>query len=499
MGITPDIEAEIIRLFHAEHWRKTTIARQLGLHHSTVSRVLARSNQTEPNATKPSKVDSFLPFINHTLQKYPKLNATRLHRMVQERGYSGGVDHFRDIVRTLRPSGGEAYLRLSTLPGEQAQVDWGSFGKLKIGEAEHRLLAFVMVLSWSRRIFLRFYLGDATANFLRGHLEAFEHFNAVPREILYDNLKTAVLERVDSVIHFNPELLRFSAHYRFAPKPVPVARPTSKGRVERAIRYVRSSFFAAREIKSLEQLNADANAWCINEAQERRCPQDKRMSVAEAFDSERQYMLEVPESIYPVYDRKVVVVGKTPYVRFESNDYSVPHQFARRTLLVEATLDTVRIVDGLRTVAEHPRSFEKRQLVEAPEHIDELVAEKRNGSRERGMNRILNVVPSSKTFFKHAAERGHNMGRLTQLLISFLDLYGSSEVERALSEAVASGRIHSEAVRNILERRRAAQGLPPPVSLRFLKDRRIDEVRVTPKSLAKYDQIIKMENEDDCS
>ncbi len=192
-------------------------------------------------------------------------------------------------------------------------------------------------------------------------------------------------------------------------------------------------------------------------------------------------------------------MGKTPYVRFQSNDYSVPHQCARRTLLVEATLKTVRIVDGLRTVAEHARSFDKGQLVEAAEHIDGLVAEKRNGSRERGMNRILNVAPSSKTFFKHAAERGHNMGRLTQLLICFLDLYGSNELERALSECVASGRIHSEAVRNILERRRAAQGLPPAVALRFLKDRRIDEVRVTPKSLAKYDQIIKMENEDDRS
>lgn len=499
MGITPDIEAEIIRLFHAEHWRKTTIAQQLGLHHSTVTRVLARAGTTAPNTAKASKVDRFLPFIKNTLEKYPKLNATRLHRMVKERGYSGGVDHFRDIVRTLRPSGGEAYLRLSTLPGEQAQVDWGSFGKLKIGDAEHRLLAFVMVLSWSRRIFLRFYLGDATGNFLRGHVDAFEHFGAVPREILYDNLKTAVLERVDSAIHFNPELLRFSAHYRFAPKPVPVARPTSKGRVERAIRYVRTSFFAAREVTSLDQLNVEAEAWCTSEAAERRCPQDKRTSVADAFTAERRYMLELPQEPYPIYDRKVVVVGKTPYVRFELNDYSVPHQFARRTLLVEATLQTVRIVDGLRIVAEHERSFDRGQLIERPEHIDGLVVEKRNGSRERGMNRILNVAPSSKIFFKHAAQRGHNMGRLTQTLIYFLDLYGSNELESALTEAVASGRIHSEAVRNILERRRAAQGLPPPVSLRFLKDRRIDEVRVTPKSLAKYDEIIKMENEDDCS
>lgn len=499
MAITPEIEAEIIRLYHAEHWRKTTIAHQLGLHHSTVSRVLQRAEVPAATAGRTTMVEPYLPFIRVTLERFPKLNATRLHRMVQERGYTGGVDHFRDIVRTLRPSHGEAYLRLSTLPGEQAQVDWGSFGKLKIGEAEHRLLAFVMVLSWSRRIFLRFYLGDATGNFLRGHVEAFEHFQAVPRQILYDNLKTAVIERVESAIRFNPELLSLAAYYRFAPKPVPVARPTSKGRVERAIRYVRTAFFAAREIRSLEQLNEEAENWCRKEAQERRCPGDRTMSVHQAFESERCRMLSLPDVTYPVYDRKVVSVGKTPYVRFENNDYSVPHRLVRRTLLVEATLSTVRIVDGLTLVAEHTRCFDKGRLIESSEHIDGLVAEKRAGSRERGMNRILNVAPSSKEFFRCAAERGHNMGRLTQVLVYLLDLYGSSELESALSETLASGRIHSEAIRVLLEQRRAAQGLRPPIRLRFLKDRRVDEVRVKPKSLKQYDKLVKRENEDECT
>ena len=113
-------------------------------------------------------------------------------------------------------------MRLSTLPGEQAQCDWAHFGKLKVGNAERRLLAFVMVLSWSRKIFLRFYFGDSTANFLRGHAEAFEYYGGVAREILYDNLKSAVLERVGDAIHFNPDLLSLAAHYRFAPKPVDV-------------------------------------------------------------------------------------------------------------------------------------------------------------------------------------------------------------------------------------------------------------------------------------
>jgi transposase len=496
MSITPEIEAEITRLFFAEHWRRGTIAHQLGLHHSTVDRVLRQHGLQTKSETRPSKLDPYLPFILQTLEKYPKLNSARLHQMIKERGYKGSASHLRHVVAKIRPTPkAEAYLRLATLPGEQAQVDWGHFGKLKIGDAERRLLAFVMVLSWSRRIFLRFYLGDATANFLRGHVDAFQHFEHVPREILYDNLKSAVIERVDSAIRFNQELLDLSAHYRFLAKPVPPRRPTSKGRVERTIQYVRTAFFAARHFVDLQDLNDQAIAWCRQEATERKCPQDASMTVTEAFRKEQPCMLSLPENSYPVYDRTPVQVGKTPYVRFDGNDYSVPARYVRRTLLVEATLEVVRVVDGLDVVAEHGRSFGRDRLIENPQHIEALAAEKRNASQSRGMNRILNVAPSSKTFFKLAAERGHNMGRLTQLLVTMLDLYGSSELEAALCENLAAGKIHSAAIQTTLEKRRATRGLPPPVPLTFLKARSPHDLDVTPNSLDSYDRLLMLEDE----
>jgi transposase len=181
-----------------------------------------------------SKIDVYLPFIRTVLEKYPNLTASRLHEMVNERGYEGGVDHFRDMVARHRPKpAAEAYLRLSTLPGEQAQVDWAYFGKVKIGNAERQLFGFVMVLSWSRQIFLKFYTGMVTANFFQGHADAFSRWEGVPRELLYDNLKSAVLERAGDAIRFNPRLLELAAHYRYAPKPVAVARGNQKGRVER--------------------------------------------------------------------------------------------------------------------------------------------------------------------------------------------------------------------------------------------------------------------------
>jgi transposase len=496
MGATPEIEAEIVRLYYAEGWKKGTIAKQFGVHHSTVKRILAK-NGSMPRAasSRVLKVDPYIPFIMQILEKFPKLNASRLYQMVKERGYTGAPDHFRHIVRRLRPTPkAEAYLRLSTLPGEQAQVDWGHFGKIMVGETERRLVAFVLVLSYSRRMFVRFYLGEATGNFLRGHVDAFEHLDAVPREILYDNLKSAVIERVDSAIRFNPELLALSAHYRFAAKPVPPARPTSKGRVERSIQYVRTAFFAARKFRDIRDLNEQALAWCVNEATERRCPGERSLTVFEAFDAEKPHMLELPPTQFPAYDRKQVHIGKTPYARFDGNDYSVPFQYVRRNLLVEATLELVRIVDGATVIAEHTRSFEKGKQIEQSQHVDGLVQEKRAASRARGMNRILNVAPSSKYYFKLAAERGHNMGRLTQLLISMLELYGAAELESALSEAVAAGNIHSAAVQRTLERRREACGLPPPLKLRFLKNTELNDVKIPAKSLETYDRLLRVED-----
>ncbi len=230
MTISKEQEAQILRLHHVEKWRVGTIARQLGLHHATVDRVLSQAGL--PKTERPHRaalIDPFVPFITETLTQYPTLTASRLYAMVRERGYRGGPDHFRHLVAHYRPRPQpEAYLRLKTLPGEQAQVDWAHFGKLTIGQAQRPLMAFVMVLSWSRQIFLRFYPDARMANFLRGHGAAFSAWQGLARVLLYDNLKSAVLERQGQAIRFHPTLLEFAAHYRFEPRPVAVARGNEK-------------------------------------------------------------------------------------------------------------------------------------------------------------------------------------------------------------------------------------------------------------------------------
>jgi transposase len=410
--------------------------------------------------------------------------------MVRSRGYAGGPDHFRHIVSLHRPRpAAEAYLRLRTLPGEQAQVDWGYFGKLTIGRAERALWGFVMVLSYSRQIFLRFFFGNAMANFLRGHLGAFTAFAGVPRVLLYDNLKSAVLERVGQAIHFNPTLLELAAHYRFEPRPVAVARGNEKGRVERAIRYIRESFFAAREFTDLADLNAQATAWCEHVAAERLCPQDRGRRVREVFAEERERLLALPDNPFPCEEREPIEVRRTPYVRFDLNDYSVPHIYVRRSVEVHATLERVRIVDATKVIATHPRSWGKGEQIEIAEHVTDLVAVKRAARHHRGLDRLHHACSHAAAFFAALAERHANLGAATTGLIKLLDLHGASAVDAALAGALQAHAPHLSAVRQILEQARHAQSQPPPIAVPLPEDPRVRDIVVQPHPLTIYDQI----------
>ncbi|HEV2042846.1 MAG TPA: IS21 family transposase, partial [Casimicrobiaceae bacterium] len=313
MVTPPDIEAQILRLYHAEKWTIGTIAGQLHVHHSVVGRVLAQAGLPRPGPPpRKSQIDPYMPFIRQTLETFPALTASRLYVMVRERGYRGRPDHFRHLVACHRPRRkAEAFLRLRSLPGEQAQVDWGHFGHLEIGRARRPLMAFVMVLSHSRHIFLRFSPDARMESFLRGHVAAFTAWGGVPRVLLYDNLKSAVLERRGDAIRFHPTLLGFAGHYRYEPRPVAIARGNEKGRVERAIRYVRDAFFAARSFTSLDDLNAQADAWCSGPAADRRCPGEPERTVGDVFAEEKMRLLALPGTPAPLLECVAVSVGKT--------------------------------------------------------------------------------------------------------------------------------------------------------------------------------------------
>jgi transposase len=489
--ISRERAAEVLRVHHAEKWPIGTVASQLGMHHSTVKRVLAQAGlEAGLRSSRPSIADPYIPFIVEQLEKYPRLCASRLYQMVKERGYPGAPDHFRTIVARYRPRPpAEAYLRLRTLPGEQAQVDWGHFGTATIGSAVRKLMGFVMVLSFSRMVFLRFYLNAAMPNFLRGHVDAAHFFGGIARTHLYDNLKSAVLERAGDAIRFHPTMLELASHYHFLPRPVAPARGNEKGRVERAIRYIRDSFFAARTWTDLSDLNAQALHWCNTVAADRKCPEDRARTVREVFVDEQSKLLALPSDPFPTDEHVSVHAGKTPYVRFDLNDYSIPYDRNRRTLLVVASLDRVRIVDGDDVIAEHPRTWDRGKSVEDPAHIQKLVAYKRQARQHRGIDRLHHAVPSSRQLLIQLAERGGNLGGATTGLLRMLEQDGPAELDAAIAEALERGTPHLGAVHQILDRRRRQRGKPPPVGPHLPNDPRLQGHNVTPHALDTYDQL----------
>lgn len=487
MAIDQTLEAKILRYHFVEKWPTGTIAKQLCIHHSVVDRILSHAGLPKIERTRrASIIDPYLPFIIETLTEFPTLTAVRLYEMAKQRGFKGGSSQFRQRISELRPRKlPEAYLRLKTLPGEQCQVDWGHFGHLQIGKAKRPLMAFVMVLSWSRQIFLQFYLNQQMENFLRGHVAAFNAWQGVPRICLYDNLKSAVLERQGAVIRFNPTLLDLSSHYHFEPKAAAPARGNEKGRVERAIRYIRDNFFAGRHFKSLDELNSQATQWCNGVSCDRKCPENNNLTVKEAFIQEQPSLLALPDTPFNTDERKAVKVHKTPYVRFDLNDYSVPHTQVQKHLTVHASLTRVRLIDGVQLIAEHIRSFSKGEQIEQEQHINALWLSKHKASAHRGQNRLTQATSLSETFLQQSLARGYPLKGTTTRLNQFLDDYGRAELHASLEEALKQQSPSPEAVEQILEQRRECRHQPPPIAV-SLPDK-VKNITVKPAKLSDYD------------
>ena len=257
---------------------------------------------------------------------------------------------------------------------------------------------------------------------------------------------------------------------------------------------MRDSFFAARVFTDLDDLNAQARLWCEGPASDRRWPQDGALSVREAFHAERASLLTLPERDYPLGERVAVTVGKTPYVRFDLNDYSVPHTHVRRTLSVLADEQRVRILDGAQELADHARSWDRGAQIEDAAHVNALVDHKRAARAHRACDRLAQAAPASAILLQRAGVRGHNLGSITAALMRLLDRYGARALQAAINEALERDVPHPNAVRLALERAREATGKPPPVALVLPEHVARRDAPVRAHELASYDRT---ENLDD--
>ena len=494
--IDEETRARIRRLFYAEHWKVGTIAHELVLHPDTVSIAVETERFNNTKTLRPSVTDPYADFIREVLAKHPRLRATRLFQMIRDRGYCGSVVQLRRVVACLRPAHKEAFLCLRTFPGEQGQVDWAHFGEVSFGRARRRLSCFVITLSYSRGLYLEFFFDQRMESFLRGHVHAFADWKGLPRILLYDNLRSCVLERRGDAIHFHPRLLELCAHYHFAARPCQVRAGNQKGRVERAIRYIRESFFAARPFTTLEDFNRQALAWRDREAHGRPWPGGDHRTVAEAFAEETPRLLPLPAHRFDSDLLVTVQSGKTIYIRFDLNDYSIPPAAVGRPLMLAASESTVRILDGSQEIARHRRSYDRRQQILDPAHQEELLKEKRKALGSTRGGRLAQAVPESEALLDAAFARGESAGSQTTQLLNLLDLYGAREVRAAVCEALDRKTPRASSVAFILNQRRRSnkRRTPSPVDLSRYPE--LENLSVTPHALETYDDLAKDDDPD---
>jgi transposase len=488
MTVSADTEAHIRRLFFGEHWKRGTIAKQLVIHTDVVERVIGRVGPCPKAAPKqlPDSLCAFAAFIDETLERYPRLVATRLYDMLVARGFTGTIRVLRKYLRRVRPKPkSEAFLRVQPLVAEQAQIDWGHVGYIDVPGGKRPLWVFVCVLAYSRALWAELVLDLSVHSLRRSLVRASSFFGGSCRQWLFDNPKTVVTERHGDAVRFHSALLELAGAMRVEPRVCGVRKPHEKGRVERAIRYLRERFFAARAIHSIEQGNAQLLEFIHTIAMQRPHPQWPERRVADVFEEERSRLLALPDALPSTDLVQPVVADKTAFVRFDGNGYSVPAKFARASLTLVANDTHVRLLDGSAEVAFHDRVWGRKQWQEDPAHRAELLEQKRAASIPKARDRLHAHIAGIDRLFSRWVEVGRNLGSMTARTIRLLDAYGADVLRAAVDEAMTRGVHDPGALAVLCEKMRKDLELPIPMPLDI--GAHVPDRDVVPHDLGGYD------------
>src|ERR1700744_6534804 len=344
---------------HRQGLSGSAIAARLGRDRKAVRKYIRGGVQAPryaPRAPRPCVVDPFVSYVTERVRTFPELSVERLLREVRAMGYQGGRTALGDLVREVRPPRQRGFeVRFETAAGHQAQVDFAHFN-VEFDDAPGRrrsIWLFSIVLGHSRYLWGRFVEHQDLQTVLRCHMEAFAHLGGVPREILYDRMKTAVLgEDGDAHIVYNRALIEFAGHYGFSPKACRPYRAKTKGKVERPFRYIREDFYLARSFRNLDDLNAQLGHWLGTVANPRLHATTRRV-VNEAFAEEKPALQPLPLVPFRAVLKLERRISHEGMVSVGGNLYSVPDGTRKRVVEVHSLADEIHIFEAGRLIATH--------------------------------------------------------------------------------------------------------------------------------------------------
>jgi transposase len=352
-------ELVMILDLHRQGLSVSAIARQLRLDRKTVRTHIAKGLEPPGYKARPPRprvIDPFEPYLRQRITAFPALTGRRIWRELKDRGYRGGYSAVTDLLRAIRPPSRSGFeVRFETPPGEQAQVDFAQFEVVFDDEPSVKRIVwlFSMVLGHSRFIWAHFVVHQDMQSVLRCHMAAFAALGGVPREILYDRMKTAVIgEDTDGLVVYNRALLDLARHYGFQPRACKPYRPKTKGKVERPFRYIREDFFLAGSFQNLDDLNRQMKEWLGTVANPRVHATTKKV-VVEAFEEEKVALKPLPLAPYRAVLRLERRASHEGMVSIGGNLYSVPDTTRRRVLDVHVLADVIQIFEDGDLIATH--------------------------------------------------------------------------------------------------------------------------------------------------
>ena len=431
------------------------------------------------------KLDPFKREIGRLLEAHP-YSAMQIHQRICQQGFTGGYTIVKDYVRKVRPPKVRAFLTLSFAPGECAQVDWGSFGTVAVGAAVRRLSFFVMVLCYSRMMYVQFTVSQTMEHFLDCHQNAFEYFGAVPKRIMVDNLKSAVLKRiVGQAPVFNPRYLDFAAHCGFDITACNVGKGNEKGRVENGVGYVKKNLLAGLEIPDFAALEPAARHWLDTVANVRIHGETREKPIV-LFEKERACLNRLALKRYDVATVCPVRATNQFRVTVDTNRYSVPAEYASRALIAKTSPEWICIYHDNRLIARHVRCYDRHRDIEDPDHPKQLLLWRNKAREQRIVMRFLSLSPRASDYYRKLEQRRMNPYHHVQKIVALSEIHGAEAVARALEDAFVFEAFSCEYIANLLEQR--SRRLVQPGALHLTRRQDLLELEVESADLSLYQE-----------
>ena len=490
--LTTDIQARILQLHFGESRSVRAIARELKINRKSVQAVIERrtilTSPTAPGVARRSILDPFNAQIREKLLRDPAMPATAIFQSIRRMGYTGSVRRLQEYVLEARvdPRPREAFLKLSFEPGQCAQVDWGEFGD--VFHDGRKVHAFVMVLCHSRRLYVEFTRSEKFEDFIRCHERAFKFFGSrCPQECWYDNLASAVTERMGKLVRFNARFGAYVGHHGITPYACNPASGNEKGRVEDGVKYVRSSFWSGRCFTDFADLKSQCADWLESTANAREHRTTRKVPALIFESEEREHLLEVNPHPFETDEVSSREVGPQYHLTYDTNQYSVPWTLVGMVVTVRVDDESIRFYYGGKPVSHHPRSYLKHKVFTNPAHQEGLLERKPGADhhvwqvslvRQAGANleRYLKLVSSGQRSLRSEVRR----------LVALITIYGAEVVNVAVGGLLSRGVVGVENLELLLKAQGANEQAPTPLEFQSPK---LNRMTAGP-DLSRYDAYI---------